>query len=52
MDVVKHMAMNLVRQGKPTTSLKNRKIFAGWNPGYLDKLIQGARETVHPFALA
>jgi predicted transposase YbfD/YdcC len=42
MAVVKHMAMNLIRQAKPTTSLKNRRKLAGWNLDYLDALIRGA----------
>ena len=40
MAVVKHMAMNLLRQAKPTTSLKNRRKRAGWNTSYLDSLIR------------
>jgi predicted transposase YbfD/YdcC len=36
MAVVRHMAMNLLRQAKPTTSLKNRRNRAGWNLGYLE----------------
>jgi predicted transposase YbfD/YdcC len=39
MAVVKHMAMNLLRQAKPTTSLKNRWKRAGWNASYLEGLI-------------
>jgi predicted transposase YbfD/YdcC len=41
MAVVKHMAMNLLRDAKPTTSLKNRRKLAGWNLDYLDNLIRG-----------
>lgn len=41
MAVVKHMAMNLLRQAKPTTSLKNRRKRAGWNRDYLQQLITG-----------
>jgi predicted transposase YbfD/YdcC len=41
MAVVKHMALNLLRQAKPTTSLKNRRKLAGWNLDYLDRLIRG-----------
>jgi len=41
MAVVKHMAMNLIRQAKPTTSLKNRRKLAGWNPNYLEAVIRG-----------
>jgi hypothetical protein len=40
--VVKHMAVNLLRQAKPTTSLKNRKKLSGWNLDHLDRLIRGA----------
>ena len=40
MAVVKHMAMNLLRQAKPTASLKNRRKRAGWNTDYLDTLIR------------
>jgi predicted transposase YbfD/YdcC len=41
MAVIKHMAMNLLREAEPTTSLKNRRKLAGWNPDYLHALIQG-----------
>ncbi len=40
MAVVKHMAMNLLRQAKPSTSLKNRRKRAGWSTGYLETLIR------------
>ena len=40
MAVVKHMAMNLVRQAKPETSLKNRRKLAGWDLAYLETLIR------------
>jgi predicted transposase YbfD/YdcC len=40
MAVVKHMALNLLRQAKPATSLKNRRKLAGWNPAYLDALLR------------
>jgi predicted transposase YbfD/YdcC len=40
MAIVKHMAMNLVQQATPTTSLKNRRKLAGWDPGYLETLIR------------
>jgi hypothetical protein len=42
MAVVKHMALNLLCQAKPTTSLKNRRKLAGWSLDYLDQLIRGA----------
>ena len=38
MTIVQHMAMNLVRQAKPTTSLKNRRKLAAWNHDYLETL--------------
>lgn len=40
MTIVKHMAMNLVRQAKPTTSLKNRRKLAAWNHDYLETLLR------------
>ena len=40
MAIVKHMAMNLVRQAQPTTSLKNRRKKAAWNPDYLETLLR------------
>jgi predicted transposase YbfD/YdcC len=40
MAVVKHMAMNLLRQAKPTISVKNRRKRAGWNTSYLESLIR------------
>jgi len=42
MAVVRHMAMNLIRDARPTTSLKNRRKLAGWNVGYLGRLLHGA----------
>ncbi len=42
MAVVKHMALNLLKQAKPTTSLKNRRKRAGWNNDYLEAVIQQA----------
>jgi predicted transposase YbfD/YdcC len=41
MAVVKHMALNLLSQATPTTSLKNRRKLAGWSPDYLDHLLRG-----------
>jgi hypothetical protein len=32
--------MNLLRQAKPTTSLKNRRKRAGWNTAYLEALLR------------
>ena len=40
MAVVRHMALNLLRQAKPTLSLKNRRKRAGWNTEYLAALVQ------------
>jgi predicted transposase YbfD/YdcC len=40
MATVRHMAINLVRQAKPTTSLKNRRKLAGWDRDYLETLIR------------
>ena len=40
MAVVKHMALNLLQQAKPTTSLKNRRKRAAWNNDYLADVIQ------------
>src|SRR3954453_4880513 len=42
MAVVRHMAVNLLRQAKPTVSTKNRRKRAGWNTGYLESLIRQA----------
>ena len=38
--VYKDMALNLLRQAKPTLSLKNRRKRAGWNTEYLAALVQ------------
>ena len=40
MATVKHMAINLLRQAKPNTSLKNRRKLAAWNPDYLETLLR------------
>jgi hypothetical protein len=40
MAVVRHMAMNLLRQAKPSISLKNRRKRAAWNTAYLEQLVQ------------
>ncbi len=40
MAIVKHAAMNLLTQARPTTSLKNRRKRAGWNPDYLEQIIR------------
>jgi predicted transposase YbfD/YdcC len=41
MGVVKHMALNLLQQAKPATSLKSRRKRAGWSTDYLDQLLRG-----------
>jgi len=40
MGVVKHMALNLLQQAKPATSLKNRRKRAGWSTDSLDQLLR------------
>ena len=40
MALVKHMALSLLQQAKPATSLKNRRKRAGWNTDYLAQVIQ------------
>jgi predicted transposase YbfD/YdcC len=40
MATVRHMAMNLVRQAEPTTSLKNRRKKAAWSTDYLETLLR------------
>jgi predicted transposase YbfD/YdcC len=40
MAVVRHTAVNLLRQAEPTGSLKNRRKRAGWNTAYLETLIR------------
>jgi predicted transposase YbfD/YdcC len=42
MALVKHIAMNLVRQARPATSLKNRPKLVGWHLDYLPQLIRQA----------
>jgi hypothetical protein len=39
--VIKHTALNMLSQAKPTVSLKNRRKRAGWNPEYLAALLTG-----------
>ena len=41
MAVIKHMALNLLSQAKPTTSLTNRRKLAGWSTDYLNQLHRG-----------
>jgi predicted transposase YbfD/YdcC len=42
MAVVKHFALNLLRQARPAISLKNRRKLAGWSTDYLEKLLNGS----------
>lgn len=41
MAVIKHTALNLLTQAKPTLSLKNRRKKAGWNQEYLAAVLTG-----------
>jgi predicted transposase YbfD/YdcC len=41
MAVIRHTALNLLNQAKPTTSLKNRRKKAGWNQEYLERVVKG-----------
>ena len=41
MAVIKHTALNLLTQAKPTASLKNRRKRAGWNSDYLAAVLKG-----------
>jgi len=41
MAVIRHTALNMLGQAKPTTSLKNRRKKAGWNQDYLAHVISG-----------
>ena len=45
MAVVRHMAVNLLRQARPTVSLKNRRKRAGWNIAYLESAHPADRVT-------
>jgi len=40
MAIIKHTALNLLTQVKPTTSLKNRRKKAGWNQDYLENVLR------------
>jgi predicted transposase YbfD/YdcC len=40
MAAVRHTAVNLPRQARPTSSLENRRKRAGWNNAYLESLIR------------
>jgi predicted transposase YbfD/YdcC len=39
MAVIRHFALNLVRNAKDTKSIKLRRKIAGWNPHYLDHIL-------------
>ena len=41
MATVRHMVMNLLRSAKPGKSLKVRRKLAGWDPDYLQAILQG-----------
>ena len=49
MAIIKHTAMNLLTQAKPTTSLKNRRKKAGWNTGYQERSSAARPETFKRF---
>ena len=40
MAIIRHTALNFLSRARPTTSLKNRRKRAGWNPDYLDHVIR------------
>jgi predicted transposase YbfD/YdcC len=40
MAIIRHTALNLLSQAKPTVSLKNRRKRAGWNVNYLETVIR------------
>ena len=42
MAVIKHFALNLLRQAKPTRSLKNRRKLAGWSLDHLEKVLHAS----------
>lgn len=42
MATVRHMVMNLLRAAKPGKSLKVRRKLAGWDPDYLQAILQGS----------
>lgn len=41
MAVIRHVALNMLSQAKPSISLKNRRKRAGWNQEYLAQVIAG-----------
>jgi predicted transposase YbfD/YdcC len=41
MATVRHMVMNLLRSARPGKSLKVRRKLAGWDPDYLQAILQG-----------
>ena len=51
MAIIKHTALNLLTQAKPTTNLKNRRKKAAWNQGYLASVIAGTALKVQAIAL-
>ena len=53
MAIVRHAALNLLSQAKPSTSFKNRRKRAGWNTDYLEAVIRAdARERSSNLAYA
>ena len=42
MAVVRHTALNMLSQATPSTSFKNRRKKAGWEPDYLEQVLRGA----------
>ena len=42
MATVRHTVMNLLRAAKPGKSLKVRPKLAGWDPDYLQAILQGS----------
>jgi len=40
MAIIRHCALNLLSQAKPSTSLKNRRKRAGWNTAYLTTILR------------
>ena len=40
MAITRHTVLNLLSRAKPTTSLKNRRQWAGWNVNYLETIIR------------
>jgi hypothetical protein len=40
MTIIRHVALNLLANAKPTISMKNRRKRAGWNVDYLETVIR------------